>query len=245
MQGLIVAAGQGLRLRGVARSKPLAEIRGRPLIDHVIEAGRAGGIDEFVVVTGYLGEPLAAHLRRFADGRGIRLVTVDNPRWSLANGHSVLAAAPWLEERFVLLMADHLFDPGLLSGLLAEPARPSGVTLAIDRRLDNPLVDLHDVTRVRTDGAGAIVEIGKGLEAYDAFDTGVFLAGAPLAQAIAEAAAGGGEASITAGMRRLAARGLARAHDIGEAFWLDVDDEVAHERAQLGGPAPDRIREAS
>ncbi len=230
MQGLIVAAGQGMRLRGVAPSKPLALVRGRPLIEHVIEAASDGGVDDFVVATGYRAGPLNAFLDRLAKRRGLRLRIVDNPRWRLANGHSVLAAAPWLAERFVLMMADHLFDPDLLSGLLAAGAPLGGVTLAVDRRLDNPLVDLADVTRVFTGGEAAIRAIGKGLEPYDAFDTGLFLAGAPLVEAIG-ADIGEGEGSITGGMRRLAARGLARTHDIGEAFWLDIDDEVAHRQA--------------
>ena len=232
MQGLIVAAGQGVRLRGVAASKPLALVRGKPLIEHVIEAASAGGVDSFVVVTGYRAGPLTDFLRDLAGRRGLAIETVHNARWTLANGHSVLAAASALAGRFVLMMADHLFDPDLLARLLAVGAPEGGVTLAVDRRLDNPLVDLSDVTRVQTDGAGEILAIGKDLEPYDAFDTGVFLAGAPLVEAIGQDAASGGEGSITAGMRRLAIRGLARAHDIGEAFWLDVDDETAHDHAQ-------------
>lgn len=236
MQGLIVAAGQGARLRGVAQSKPLALVRGRPLIEHVIDAAQAGGVGEFVVVTGYRAAPLEAFLGSLAERRSLSLRTARNPRWTLANGHSVLAAAPLLKQRFVLLMADHLFDPALLGGLLAADATVAGVTLAVDRRLSNPLVDLDDVTRVRTDGGGAILDIGKGLERYDAFDTGVFAAGAPLLEAIAADVAAGGPGSITAGMRRLAARRLARTHDVGERFWLDVDDEVAHGQAESAIP---------
>jgi hypothetical protein len=33
-------------------------------------------------------------------------------------------------------------------------------------------------------------------------------------------------------MRRLAAQGLARAYDIGDRFWLDVDDGAAHGQAE-------------
>jgi choline kinase len=231
VQGLIVAAGQGTRLRDIASSKPLAKVRGRPLIEHVILSAHAGGVDEFVVVTGYEGARVDAFLRRLSMRRAIPIRTVFNPDWALANGHSVLAAAPFLGHTFVLMMSDHLFDPGLLSALLAIPAPSGGVVLAVDRRLDNPLVDLEDVTRVATDANGAIRATGKLIPLYDAFDTGVFLASTGLVDAIAADIAGGGSGGISGGMNRLASRGLANTFDIGERFWLDVDDAVAFEHA--------------
>jgi choline kinase len=231
VQGLIVAAGQGTRLRGIAPSKPLARVRGRPLIEHVISSARAGGIDEFVVVTGYEGAGVEAFLRRLSMRTGIPVRTVFNADWTLANGHSVLAAAPFLNETFVLMMSDHLFDAGLLADLLATPLPRGGAVLAVDRRLDNPLVDLDDVTRVATDASGAIETIGKLIQPYDAFDTGVFLASRGLVDAIASDIAEGGAGGISGGMGRLARRGLATTFDIGERFWLDVDDAVAFEHA--------------
>jgi 1L-myo-inositol 1-phosphate cytidylyltransferase len=230
VQGLIVAAGQGTRLRGIASSKPLAKVRGRPLIEHVISSAHAGGIDEFVVVTGYEGARVDAFLRRLSMRRDIPIRTVTNPHWALANGHSVLAAAPLLHDSFVLMMSDHLFDARLLSDLLAAPSR-DGVVLAVDRRLDNPLVDLEDVTRVRTEEGYMIRDIGKMIHPYDAFDTGLFLACRGLIDAIGEDVVAGGSGGISGGMSLLARRGLATTFDIGERFWLDVDDAVAFEHA--------------
>jgi 1L-myo-inositol 1-phosphate cytidylyltransferase len=231
VQGLIVAAGQGTRLRDIAPSKPLAKVRGRPLIEHVILSAHAGGIDEFVVVTGYEGARIDAFLRRLSMRRGIPIRTVFNAEWPRANGHSVVAAAPLLNDTFVLMMSDHLFDARLLSELLTKPAPPGGVVLAVDRRLDNPLVDLEDVTRVETDADGAIRTIGKLISPYNAFDTGVFLASRGLIDAIRADIVAGGSGGISGGMTRLAQHGLATTFDIGERFWLDVDDAVAFEHA--------------
>ncbi len=55
MKGLIVAAGQGVRLRAKGDLKPLIPIKGTPLIECVIDRARRGGIDEFFVVSGYRG----------------------------------------------------------------------------------------------------------------------------------------------------------------------------------------------
>ena len=232
MQGLIVAAGQGTRLRSIASSKPLALVGGVPLIERVIDNAVAGGIDAFVVVTGYEAKPLEAFLRALAVRKNLRIDLARNPQWERANGHSVVAAAPSLGDRFVLMMADHLIEPSIFEDLLASPPGIDEVTLAVDRRLDNPLVDLTDVTCVRTDGAGRILAIGKGLADYDAFDTGVFLASHALIDAIRDDVAAGGVGGISEGMRRLAAGGAAFTFDIGDRFWLDIDDRTAHNHAE-------------
>jgi myo-inositol-1-phosphate synthase len=232
MQGLILAAGQGIRLRDVARSKPLALINGVPLIERVIVTAHKAGVDRFVVVTGYEGRRLETFLEGLSARLAIPITTVRNLAWKGANGLSVVAAEPVLEERFVLMMADHLIDPSIITDLMHVSAGPDEVVLAVDRRLANPLVDAGDVTRVALDGDGRITGLGKGLEGHDGYDTGVFLASKSLVRAIREDVAAGGGAGITEGMRRLAARGAAASFDIGDRFWLDVDDSVAHGHAE-------------
>ena len=232
VQALIVAAGMGTRLRGIAVSKPLAKVAGVALIESAITSAKEAGVTEFVVVTGYEGDRLEAFLAALAKRERLSIKTVRNNDWTLSNGLSVIAAAPVLRDHFVLMMSDHLFEPGLLRDLLAAPKLDGGVVLAVDRRMDNPLVDLEDVTRVQTDSEGRIEGIGKLIETYNAYDTGLFCATKGLVQAIQDDYDAGGPGSISAGMMRLAPSGLARTHDIGERFWLDVDDPVAHGHAE-------------
>ncbi|HXV01394.1 MAG TPA: NTP transferase domain-containing protein [Caulobacteraceae bacterium] len=232
LQGLIVAAGEGIRLRDVAHSKPLALINGVPLIERVIVTAHKAGVSRFVVVTGYEGKRLETFLAGLSERLAIPIVTLRNFAWKGPNGLSVVAAEPYLEDRFVLMMADHLLDPGIISDLTAVPAGADEVVLAVDRRLANPLVDLSDVTRVKTDPAGRITTLGKLMEGHDAFDTGVFFASKSLIEAIREDVEAGGEGGISDGMRRLAAKGQARTFDIGDRFWLDVDDTAAHGHAE-------------
>ena len=233
---VIVAAGQGLRLRGLATLKPLALFRGAPLISWVIDSALAGGVTEFVVVTGYEGDRLEAWLNAFAAERGIALTCVRNPNWTASNGLSVAAAAPLIEDRFILLMSDHLFDPSIVHDLIQAGSDPRGAVLAVDRRLDDPLVDLEDVTRVQAAPDGRIERIGKLIETYNAFDTGIFLASKGLIAAIEADVAEGGAGSISAGMQRLGAQGLASTFDIGDRFWLDIDDPAAFGRAERAAP---------
>ncbi len=231
MKALIVAAGQGVRLRGLAASKPLAPVGGVALIERVIAGAGRAGVSEFVVVTGYEGEALETRLAEISGRLALPVTCVFNPQWRGANGVSVLAAAALLPGDFLLMMADHLFDPSILADLIAlEGDAP--VVLAVDRRLGNPLVDLEDVTRVQTAAGGAITRIGKLIDAYDAFDTGLFRAGPALLDALRADVDGGGAGSISAGMQRLADAGQAQAFDIGDRFWIDVDDATAMEKAE-------------
>jgi 1L-myo-inositol 1-phosphate cytidylyltransferase len=229
---LIIAAGQGSRLRQRAESKPLVPINGTALIDRVIGSARNGGVDEFYVVSGYRGPMLRAHLDRYADEKAIVVNHVVNELWHEPNGVSVLQAKDALQEPFLLLMSDHLFDPDIVRELIELGAPDDGVVLATDSDLSNPQVDLDDVTRVMQH-QGAIRSIGKGIEQYNAFDTGIFLCTPTLFDALEESVDRDGEASLSGGIRVLAESGRALTHDIGGRFWLDVDDSRTYVKAEV------------
>ena len=230
MHALIVAAGYGSRLRAVSPSKPLTPVNGVPLIERVLRAALDGGVTDVTVVTGHEGERLERHLASVAATLQVPLRCVRTPDWSLANGHSVLTGAAAIgPRRHLLMMADHLLDPALIARVAAAPE--AALTLGVDRRLDNPLVDLDDVTRVRTAGE-RIVAIGKHLPDYDCYDTGVFAVDARFHAALSDSIAAGGSGSISAGVEALATRGEAQVVDVGDAWWLDVDDPRALDQAE-------------
>lgn len=231
MKCLIIAAGLGSRLRAVADSKPLVRIAGRPLIEHIVRRARAGGASGFVIVTGYEAEPLEAFLNQLAAKEGLAIEIVRNPDWDRPNGLSVLAAAPRLDGEFVLLMSDHLFDPAILSDLIAADRSGASLTLAADFAVGNPQLDLDDATKIALGDGGRIARIGKSLERYDAIDTGIFIAGPALLDALRSSLAAGGSGSLSEGVQALAELGTAFAWDCGGRWWLDVDDEAALAKA--------------
>lgn len=232
MKCLIIAAGQGSRLRQRTESKPLVQINGTPLIDRVIAAARDGGADEFYVVSGYRGPMLRSHLDRLSKSEGLAIHHIVNDRWREPNGVSVLQAKHALQVPFLLLMSDHLFDPRIVRDLVSSAEPGDGVILATDSNLRNPLVDLADVTRVREQG-GIIQDIGKGLSQYNAFDTGIFYCAPSLFGALEESMNRGGEASLSGGVRVLAETRSASTWDIGGRFWLDVDDSRTYVKAEV------------
>ena len=229
---LVIAAGQGSRLASGGTPKPLFPLLGLPLIERTIVTAKRAGLEEFIVVTGYEGDRVRQFLDRLTLRRGITISHVVNEKWDGGNGLSVLAAREAVgDEPFVLLMADHVVDGPLLSGLLRESLDADAVCLAVDRNLSNPLVDLDDVTKVRASD-GRLEAIGKDLDRHDAFDTGCFLCSPDLFSALEQVRERGGDESLSAGITLLAEQGKARAHDVGDAFWIDVDDASAVERAE-------------
>lgn len=231
MKCLILAAGLGSRLRAIAPSKPLARIGGAPLIEHVVRRARAGGASGFMVVTGYEAEPLEAFLNELAGKAGLAIETVRNVDWARPNGVSVLAAEARVGGDFVLLMSDHLFDPVILSEMIAAD-RPGDLLLAADFAVENPLLDLEDATKIALGEGGRIERIGKTLERFDAIDTGIFVAGPALFDALRASLAAGGSGSLSEGVQALADRGRAFVRDCGGRWWLDVDDEAAFAKAE-------------
>jgi choline kinase len=165
-------------------------------------------------------------LAGLAAGEGIAIECVRNEEWRRPNGLSVAAAAPRLESAFLLLMSDHLFDPGIVAAVIGAEQR-GDLALGVDFRVDNPLIDLDDATKVEVGDGGRIVRLGKTLGSYNAIDTGVFRASPTLVEAIRAGVAGGGQGSLSEGVQQLADQGRAFAVDIGRRWWLDVDDPRA------------------
>lgn len=231
MKCLIIAAGMGTRLAARGDSKPLVELAGKPLIERVISTVAEGGVLDFYVVTGYNGDKIRRRLTAFAQNNPVTVAFIDNDRWKEPNGISVFCAHKKLTEPFFLVMSDHLFDAGIISDMSREGITGGDVKLAVDTRIDNnPLVDLDDVTKVQTQN-GCIVNIGKHLESYNAFDTGIFLCTPALFGALEESIAEG-DASLSGGIRKMAAEQKARVFDIGNRTWIDVDDDAAFEKAE-------------
>jgi choline kinase len=236
MDALIIAAGYGSRLRALAQSKPLVEICGVPLIEIAVRQDARAGAQKVVVATGHDAEQLESFLAGLARRSGIEIEPARVADWSVPNGHSVIAGASRIAGDYLLLMADHIFETSILERLARQGDDSRGVTLAIDRRLDNPLVDPDDATWVETRPDGLIRAIGKQIAHYDAVDCGAFLATPELAEAIAEAIRGGAAGSLSEGMQRLADVGRAAVMEIAGAWWLDVDEPRFHALAEAQAP---------
>lgn len=226
---LILAAGLGSRISNLAKSKPLLEVAGKPLIHHVLEGAKKGGMENFYVVSGYNGHILRSFLDYYSGMTDTNITHVINEDWESPNGVSVLSAEDYLQDQFCLLMSDHLFDPSILSDLNKLPIDDNDVVLAVDNNLENQFVMMDDVTKVKTKD-NAILDIGKEISDFNGFDTGIFKCGKNLFKALKESGEAGDQ-SLTGGIRTLIKTQNAKCFNIGSRVWVDVDDEEVMELA--------------
>ena len=236
MDALIIAAGFGSRLREISDSKPMTPVAGIPLLELGVRQAKAAGAARVVVVTGHEAERLEAALPALAARTGIAVEPARVNDWTKPNGWSVIAGAERIASDYLLMMSDHIFSAPILAGLARQGGTDRAVTLAVDRRIDDPLIDPDDATWVERNKQGFIRAIGKHIMAYDAVDCGAFLCTPELAEAIRGAIAAGQPGSLSEGMQRLADAGRAATWEIGGAWWLDVDDPRAHELAEAQAP---------
>ena len=236
MQCMIIAAGKGSRLLQRGDSKPLVPILGVPLIERVIRAALEAKAEEFYVVIGYQGEQVRLFLERLAERLAIRITPLVNDDWDKDNGLSVLKARAHLQDPFLLLMADHLFEPSLVRTLTTLTLTREEIALAVDSDTCNPLVDMEDVTRVKVEDDGPmerkkIRDIGKGLADFNGFDTGIFLCSPAIFKALEQSKEKDGDTTLSGAVQVLAAEGHAKAIPT-DGFWIDVDDPAAFQKAE-------------
>lgn len=237
MDALILAAGMGTRLRPDEPCKPLAKVCGVSLLELSLRQLASVGIRKANVAIGYRKQDLADAMPAIAARLGMQVHLRGVSDFTRPNGYSVVEGAQGLGEEFLLVMADHILASQVLDALLGAEPPSGGAVLAIDRRVQSPLIDPDDATWVETDMAGHIVNIGKSIIRREAVDCGAFRATQGLLAAIERAIGEGAAGSLSDGMQKLADCGLAHTVDIGDAWWLDVDDARALALANALAPS--------
>ncbi|MEO0097681.1 MAG: NTP transferase domain-containing protein [candidate division WOR-3 bacterium] len=167
MKAIILAAGKGERMNS-SLPKPLHKVLGLSLIERVIIPLIKVGIKEIIVVLGYKGELIEKYLRKkFKD---INFQFVYNEKYHKGNGASFLCGINLLKEKekFLLLMADHIYSPEIIERVLKEEA-----PLMVVHNNLNLLNNLEKETKVKIVD-NFIVDIGKDLEDFDGIDCGIF-----------------------------------------------------------------------
>jgi choline kinase len=198
--------------------KPLAPVLGRPLISYAVDALVHAGIKKANFIVGYQSSQMTAAVKQLIPP-ALESCFIENHDWQKQNGISLLAAAKYTMSPFLLTMSDHLFDQSIVE-LLLRNAVVGQLNLAIDRKLDS-IFDVDDAMKVQT-RRDRILEIGKDLAVYDAIDAGLFVCPLEIFDYL-ERVKRDGDCSLADGVRSMASEGKARAVDIGNAWWQDID----------------------
>ena len=231
MKLIIIAAGQGSRIRSVTDGIPktLLKLKGKSLLERVLENAVTVGIQEAVVVTGYRSTDLMSYIDNH--NFEINIETVYNPDWDQANGLSVLAAKPLIPdgEPFLISMSDHIYDAELLKNIFQSSLDNYDALVGLDFRINN-IYDIDDGMKVSVDNITntKIAGMSKTLSEFDAIDCGVFKCKSNFFNAL-EAANESGNCSLADGCNLLIAKNRMGGVDIGNSFWMDIDTPEAFE----------------
>jgi len=110
---MVMAAGLGKRMRPLTASKPkpLVEVAGKALLDHVLDRLRAAGVAKVVVNVHYLPDALEAHLKNRADG--LEVTISDERKLLLETGGGLVRAQSMIDcDPFLAVNSDNLWIDG-------------------------------------------------------------------------------------------------------------------------------------
>jgi D-glycero-alpha-D-manno-heptose 1-phosphate guanylyltransferase len=147
---MILAGGLGKRLRSVVsdRPKPMADVRGAPFLEILIDSLADKGVRQFVLLTGYKGEAIEKH---FAAGyRSDVRIIFSYERSPLGTGGAVKNAEAFATDPSLLVNGDTFFDADLESLLQFHKNTGAEATLS--------LFKVEDVSRY-----GSVVVDRKGM----------------------------------------------------------------------------------
>jgi len=133
-QAVILAAGEGQRLRPFTVTKPkvMLSIAGKPILQYVVESLAQNGIRNIVLVVGYKKEQVFDYL-----GSGERFdvdITYVTQERQLGTAHALAQAKAIVENEFLVLPGDNLIEADTIAQFAA--IKPEAVLV---KRVDNPL----------------------------------------------------------------------------------------------------------
>ncbi len=131
MQALILAGGEGTRLRPLTSTmpKPVVPLAARPFISYMLEWLHRHGVDDVILSCGFMANGVRNVL---GDGSqlGLRLRYLEEPR-PLGTGGALKFAEELLDERFFMLNGDVLTDIDLTAQLRQHEKTGARATLAL------------------------------------------------------------------------------------------------------------------
>ncbi|MFY9174490.1 MAG: phosphocholine cytidylyltransferase family protein [Peptococcia bacterium] len=171
MKVLILAAGEGSRLRPYTEDKPkcMVSYKGKPIIKYIFDALEQVGITDIGLITGYKNEVLSSYIKENYDNEEIRIY--HNPLYSSTNMvYTMFCAEDFFDsdDDVIISYSDIIYSEKLVRQLAASE---EGISVVVDKdwkrlwtaRMDNPL---DDAETMKLDPRGYIKELGGKPESY-------------------------------------------------------------------------------
>jgi len=208
MKAVILAAGKATRFGGL---KPLAPLFGIPIIEHTIRGLHKIDVRDVAIVYN------DKRIKEYLEKKYPEIKFIHNPHPERENGYSAYLAKEFANGPFILVMADHYYSSNFFSFFKNfENMEFEGCVIFVSKEAIGP----EEATKVKVKG-NKVVKIGKNLENYDYFDTGMFYC-TPEIFNYGEKLLSHQIIKLSDIMNFLARDGKLH-YQIIEGFWIDID----------------------
>lgn len=230
-QALILAAGRGARLDRPNTPKPLVDVGGQPMIVRLIKQLKHQGIETIHIVVGYHAKKIM-HVLSGYFGYETGLIFHVAPDWEMGSAYSVLAAKEKIRGNFLLAMADHVFDDGLIKKMAGLNHGPNEVMALVESATPHPERD-KTALKVRVSDSRQITDLGMQLNNGNGIDAGLFAASSVLFDVLSGITSRRGYAELIDGLKILARTDGLFACFTEKNKWFDVDTPADVIRAEM------------
>jgi L-glutamine-phosphate cytidylyltransferase len=162
MKAIILAAGEGKRLRPLTADQPkcLVKYQGKPILDYQIENFRQCGIEDIIVMKGHKADVL--------DRPGIQFLL--NRRHAQTNMvYTLFCAREHFTDDLIISYGDIVYERSILEAVIGGPG-DLGVAISTnwrelwEKRMPNPL---SDAETLKLNADGHVIELGKKPSGYE------------------------------------------------------------------------------
>ena len=140
MKAVILAAGEGKRLRPItsSRPKPMIPLLGKPLLEHTILGLKNVGIDQFLLIVGYKKEIIKEYFEKASHQLKVKIEYITQEEY-LGTAHAAGYAKDFIkDEDFLMMYGDLFIDPEIFRVILQKYRENNYEGLITLLKVDNP-----------------------------------------------------------------------------------------------------------
>ncbi|MDK2830662.1 bifunctional sugar-1-phosphate nucleotidylyltransferase/acetyltransferase [Methanolobus sp. WCC1] len=216
MKVVILAAGEGTRMRPLTASKPkvMLPIANKPMMEHTINAAIEAGVKEFLIVTGYREDAIKDY---FKDGSHLGIsVEYVRQEEQLGTANAIGCAKVFVNGHFIVLNGDMLVSTEHIAHLVS---RTEDAIISV-KKVENP--SQFGVIETDEDKVTRIIEKPKNPPTNLA-NAGIYLFHEAIFDYIDKTGKSSrGEYEITDSLQMMIDDGLNVGYEVLETEWIDI-----------------------
>jgi UDP-N-acetylglucosamine diphosphorylase / glucose-1-phosphate thymidylyltransferase / UDP-N-acetylgalactosamine diphosphorylase / glucosamine-1-phosphate N-acetyltransferase / galactosamine-1-phosphate N-acetyltransferase len=223
VKAVLLAAGEGVRLLPITATRPkhLIQIDSKPLLQHSLEALKANGVTQALIITHYMGEAIRSH---FGDGEklGLKLTYADQEE-VLGTGNAAGLAENYIDGDFLLVYGDLMFSANVIETILGVHKKEKSEAVIAVVPTETP--EKYGIIELKKDGTvKRIVEKPKRkMSPSNLANAGIYVFGKGIFEALRRVKRSPrGEWELTDAVSLLAADGKVAAAEISKDDWFDI-----------------------